>query len=82
MARTIKVRFSRGVIKPLEKIEFLEGEEFAVTIHEVHEKVKRKFFRDALKATAGGWKNLIDADELKRNIYADPLISTRPEVKL
>lgn len=31
---------------------------------------------------AGGWKDLIDAEELKRNIYADRLISTRPDVKL
>lgn len=82
MSKTIRVRFSHGLIKPLEKVEFLEGEEFTVTIHEIHEKPKRKFFRDALKATAGGWKNLIDAEELKRNIYADRLVSTRPEVKL
>ncbi|NUO10349.1 MAG: antitoxin family protein [Candidatus Brocadia sp.] len=83
MARTIRARFSHGVIKPLEKVEFLEGEEFIVTIYEIHEKPrKRKTFRDALKATAGGWKDLIDAEELKKNIYADRLISTRPEVKL
>lgn len=30
MARTISVRFSHGVIKPLEKVEFSEGEEFTV----------------------------------------------------
>lgn len=32
-----------------------------------------------LERSAGGWKGLIDAEELKRNIYADRLISTRPE---
>lgn len=62
MERTIRVRFSHGVIKPLEKVEFSEGEEFTVTIHGIHKKPKRKFFRDALKATAGGWKDLIDKD--------------------
>ena len=82
MARTIRVRFSHGVIKPLEKVEFSEGEEFTVIIHEAPKKPKRKNFRDALKATAGGWKDLIDAEELKRNIYADRLINTRPGVKL
>mgnify|MGYP001559322654 FL=1 len=82
MAKTIRVRFSHGVIKPLEKVEFSEGEEFNVTIHETPEKPKRKYFRDALKTTAGGWKDLIDAEELKRNIYADRLINTRPDVKL
>ena len=38
--------------------------------------------RDALKATAGAWKGLIDAEELKRNIYEDRLIDTRPAPKL
>ena len=82
MGRTIRVRFSHGVIKPLEKVEFSEGEEFTVIIQEAPKKPKRKSFRDALKTTAGGWKDLIDAEELKRNIYADRLISTRPGVKL
>lgn len=54
MAKTIRVRFSHGVIKPLEKVEFSEGEEFNVTIHETPEKPKRKYFRDALKTTDGG----------------------------
>ena len=35
-----------------------------------------------LERSAGGWKGLIDAEELKRNIYADRLISTRPEPRL
>lgn len=82
MEKTIRARFSHGVIKPLKKVEFPEGEEFTVTIHEIHKKPKKKNFRDALKATAGGWKNLIDAEELKRNIYADRLIDTRPDAKL
>jgi hypothetical protein len=36
----------------------------------------------ALRASAGGWKGLNDVEELKRNIYADRLISTRPAPKL
>ena len=35
-----------------------------------------------LERSAGGWKGLIDAEELKRNIYADRVISTRPEPRL
>jgi predicted DNA-binding antitoxin AbrB/MazE fold protein len=79
MARTIKARFSNGVIEPLEKVEIPEGEEITVTIEETSE---RKRFLEALKSTAGGWKDLIDAEELKKNIYNDRLISARPEVKL
>lgn len=37
---------------------------------------------DALTATAGAWKETIDCEELKRQIYEDRLISSRPEVRL
>jgi hypothetical protein len=37
---------------------------------------------EILGRTAGAWKNLVDAEELKKNIYADRLISTRPRVAL
>ncbi len=42
MARTIRARFSHGVIEPLEKVEFLEGEEFTVIVPEVPEIPKKK----------------------------------------
>ena len=37
---------------------------------------------DSFEKSAGSWAGLIDGEELIRNIYADRLISTRPEVKL
>ena len=80
--KTIKARYSRGVIEPLEEIEIGEGEEITISIIKVPSRKKRKRFVEALKATAGGWKDLIDCDELKRNIYNDRLITTRPEVRL
>ena len=79
MGRTIKARFSKGVIKPLEKVDIAEGKEITVTVIEFPRPSKKD---DALEVTAGGWKGLIDAEELKKNIYDDRLISTRPEVKL
>ncbi|MDO9210279.1 MAG: DUF104 domain-containing protein [Deltaproteobacteria bacterium] len=82
MAKTIKAKFSKGVIEPLEKIEIGEGEEITISILETPSRMGKKSFLEALKATAGGWKNLIDCDELKRNIYNDRLIITRPGVKL
>lgn len=42
MARTIKARFSHGVIEPLEKVEFSEGEEFTVIVPDASEKPKKK----------------------------------------
>lgn len=79
MVRTIKARVSKGVIEPLEKIDIADGKEITVTIMELPTAPGKI---DVLKATAGGWKDLIDAEELKENIYADRLISSRPEVKL
>lgn len=77
--KTIKARYSKGVIEPLEKIDLEEGKEISVTIINIPSIYGK---RDALAASAGGWKGLIDAEELKRNIYNDRLVSTRPEVKL
>lgn len=77
--KTIKARYSKGVIEPLEKIDLEEGKEISVTIINIPSFPRKK---GALEASAGGWKGLIDAEELKRNIYDDRLISTRPEVNL
>lgn len=79
MLKTIKARFRNGVIEPLEKVELKEGEEFAMTIVKPPE---TKDEEDAFKESRGGWKELIDCEELKRNIYKDRLIQTRPEVEL
>ena len=79
MSKTIKARFRNGVIEPLEEIELKEGEEFSLTIVRVPEISEDG---DAFSESRGGWKGLIDCEELKRNIYADRLIHTRPEVKL
>ena len=35
MAKSIKARFSKGMIEPLEKLEFEEGKEMIITISEV-----------------------------------------------
>ena len=79
MAREIRARFSNGVIEPLEPVELREGEEFTIVISEI---AQGKGMREALRRTAGAWRDLIDCEELKRNIYADRLINTRPEPRL
>ena len=65
MARTIKARFTKGVFKPLEKVDITEGKEFTITVPEEPE---NKRFLDALKVTAGGWKETIDCEALIKNI--------------
>lgn len=78
MGRTIKARVSKGLLEPLEPLEMREGEEVTVTILNIPTALRK----DALERSAGGWRGLIDAEELKRNIYANRLITTRPEPKL
>ena len=79
MTKTIKARYRRGMIEPLEKLDIEEGKELTVTISDILVEDKGK---DPLDITFGGWAKLIDAEELKKNIYADRAISNRPRVKL
>jgi predicted DNA-binding antitoxin AbrB/MazE fold protein len=78
MGKTVRARYSKGVIKPLEKVDIEEGKEIIITIMEVSSKHKL----DAFKKSAGAWKGTIDAKKLIENIYADRLLSTREEPRL
>lgn len=77
MLRTIKARYSKGKIEPLEKLDIEEGEELIVTISNKSSQAKDK---DPLDSTFGGWIGLIDGEELKKNIYAARKVSRRPKV--
>jgi len=79
MEKTIRAKFSEGVFKPLEKVDIEEGTEVSLTISEIPEK---KRVLEVLRKTAGGWKDLIDAENLKENIYSARLIRTRPEPEI
>lgn len=78
MGLTIRARVKGGKLELLEEIDLPEGEEVLVTILKRPE--KRDW--DASRRSFGSWKGTIDAEALIRNIYADRLISTRPEPKL
>jgi predicted DNA-binding antitoxin AbrB/MazE fold protein len=75
MASTIRARLKGGLLEPLETLNLPEGKEVTVTILDVPSTCDV----DTFHRSAGGWKGIIDAEEIKRNIYADRLISTRPE---
>jgi predicted DNA-binding antitoxin AbrB/MazE fold protein len=74
MGKTIRARFSKGVLEPLERLDVDEGEVLTITIM----RLPVAAGPGGLERSAGGWRELIDAEELKRNIYVDRLISTRP----
>jgi len=78
MAGTIRARFANGVLEPLERLDVPEGEVLTITII----RLPVNEGGGGLERSAGGWKGLIDAEELKRNIYTDRLIATRPEPRL
>ena len=78
MAGTIRARVTGGMLEPLEALNLPEGKEVTVTILDVPS--AREV--DAFRRSAGGWKGTINAEELIKNIYADRLISTRPEPRL
>ncbi|UJS18494.1 MAG: DUF104 domain-containing protein [Candidatus Jettenia sp.] len=78
MGKTIKARFSKGVIEPMEKIDIAEGKEITITIIEIPS-LREK---DAFEKSAGRWKGTIDVEKLIKDIYEDRLISTRSEPKL
>lgn len=79
MEKTIKGKFKGGVIEPLEKLELEEGKEVDIIITIPP---KAKDVLEALRSTVGAWKGTHDPEELKKNIYSDRLIRSRPEPRL
>ena len=69
MAKTIRARYSHGVIEPLEKVEFKKGEELFITITEMFTKefIREEEQRDkhwgslAISGFAEDWENQKDA---------------------
>jgi predicted DNA-binding antitoxin AbrB/MazE fold protein len=78
MGTTIRMRVTRGSLKPLDKVSLPEGKEVTVTILDVPS--GRDL--DAFDRAAGGWKGSVDTKELLENVYADRLVSTRPKPRL
>ena len=62
MGGTIRARFTRGVLEPLERVGLPEGKELTITILDIPS--GRDF--EAFRRSAGGWKGTIDAEALMR----------------
>jgi len=76
MGIEIKAKVSKGMIKPLEKLNLEEGKEITVTIKEIP-------LEDRFSKAMGGWKGTIDCEQLIKDIYESRrLFARRPEVKL
>ena len=78
MGGTIRARVKGGVLEPLERTDLPEGKEVLITVLAVAEDPDD----EAFLRSKGGWKGLIDAERLIRDIYEDRLIESREEPKL
>jgi Protein of unknown function DUF104. len=76
MEKTIKARFLEGIFKPVETVELEEGTEVIVTIKEI-----AKETTDAFERAAGSWMDLVDTEQLIKDIYESRRIRA-PEVKI
>ena len=73
--RSIRARYSKGVLEPLEVLDLEEGVEVLLTIRRVPSP-KRNF--EAFRRSAGGWKgHHDDPDELIRMIYESRITGSR-----
>ncbi len=70
---TIRARFTRGSLKPLERLDLPEGSEVTVTILTPPSVSDLAAFRRA----AGAWKGMLNASGFIRSIYRDRLVRTR-----
>jgi len=77
-ATTIRARYSKGLIEPLEAVDIAEGKEVTITIVEA----PPEYERDEFEKSAGRWKGTVDAEKLIRDIYADRLVSARRKPRL
>ena len=59
-----------------------ENKPVAVIMPAKKQKAKTKADYEAFKSAAGGWKDLVDTEKLKKDIYESRKISTRPPIEL
>ena len=72
--RSIRARYSKGVLEPLEELDLEEGAEVSVSIEETP---SPKHDPEAMRAGAGGWVGQHDPDELIRMIYESRITGSR-----
>ncbi|MDE2837746.1 MAG: antitoxin family protein [Chloroflexota bacterium] len=77
----LKARFSKGVLKPLERLDLKEGTEVLITLDigaaETGEQRRRRS-----KASAGAWGNPDDGERLKRVLQEARVAGSRDRQEL
>ena len=78
MFKTIRARFSRGLIEPLEELDLIDGEEIIITVTKATSKAAAN---DAFERAAGSWEGLVDTEALLRDLKESRKIRG-PEIHL
>ena len=73
MTTTIRARMKGGIIEPLDRIDFPEGQDMMITILTPPSITDQEAFR----RSAGRWHGTSDPQKLIDDIYADRLVATR-----
>ena len=66
MTRKVRARVRAGVLEPLDAIDLPDGTEVTLTIEEVPDRTAAD---EAFARAWGGWRGLVDADKLIKEIY-------------
>lgn len=61
---TIKAKYINGMFQPLDKVDFLDGEEVTIRF-EVSKPLSDEAKRKQLLSAVGGWKDLLDGEQIK-----------------
>ena len=73
MPQTVRARYAAGVLLPLEALDLNEGDEVLISVDDCEPSGRPV---DG-NMGAGGWAGLVDAEQLKRDIYASRQVQTR-----
>ena len=79
MVQSVKATYKDGVLEPSELLDLEDGQEVGLSISEsgdAPDPIKERV------ETAGSWKGLVDAEQLKRDIYESREMVRRPDPKL
>ena len=79
MIQSVKATYRDGVLEPSEELDLEDGQEVGLSISEAGDASNATKER---VETAGSWKGLVDAEQLKRDIYESRQIVTRADPKL
>ena len=77
MIREFRATYSNGTLKLSEELDLNDGDEVTIAI-DVKRARSVEERRDALRETAGGWRDSVDCEKLIDDIYSSrAIVSTR-----